>query len=96
MKKGQYAYSSGVIIDRCESCHGIWLDRGELAKLRLFVNRPVPREKVLIAQMQAEGQRKRIEARLRREEFRHGWGGGGVERTQFDWKALFSFLRGIL
>jgi Zn-finger nucleic acid-binding protein len=96
MRKGQYAYSSGVIIDRCEPCRGIWLDRGELARLRRFVNRPVPKEKLLMARMEAELQRKRIESRVRREEARGGWGRGDWGATRFDWGGLFSFLRGLL
>lgn len=31
----------GVTIDRCESCRGIWLDRGELEKLMARA-RPAP------------------------------------------------------
>lgn len=63
MSKGRYAYSSGVIIDRCQNCGGIWLDRGELARLRAFVNRPVPKDRVLMAQMQAQALKKRAQAK---------------------------------
>ncbi|MBS1960926.1 MAG: zf-TFIIB domain-containing protein [Bdellovibrionales bacterium] len=31
-----YGYDSGVIIDRCASAHGIWLDAGELEKIQAF------------------------------------------------------------
>jgi len=63
MSKGRYAYSSGVIIDRCQNCGGIWLDRGELARLRAFVNRPVPKDRVLMAQMQAQALKRRAQAK---------------------------------
>ena len=63
MSKGHYAYSSGVIIDRCQTCKGIWLDRGELAKLRAFAHKPVPRDRLLMAQMQAQTLKRRAQAR---------------------------------
>ncbi len=63
MSKGRYAYSSDVIIDRCEHCGGIWLDRGELARLRAFVHRPVPEDRLLMAQMEAQALKKKAQAR---------------------------------
>lgn len=63
MSKSRYAYTSGVIIDRCQHCGGVWLDRGELARLRAFVNKPVPEDRVLMAQMQAQALKKRAQAR---------------------------------
>ena len=34
VKMGVIAYeASGVFIDKCDSCHGIWLDHGEFAKI---------------------------------------------------------------
>lgn len=63
MIKARYAYSSGVIIDRCQNCGGVWLDRGELAKLRAFVHKPVPKDRLLIAQMQAQALKKRAQAK---------------------------------
>ncbi len=86
MKKGVYSYSSGVIIDRCESCGGIWLDRGELAKIRAFVNWKPPRERVIMAELQAEQLRRRAAARDRGGGIgRAAWGEGGLDR-------VFSFL----
>ena len=32
-----YGGDTGVIIDRCPDCHGIWLDRGELEKIQMLV-----------------------------------------------------------
>lgn len=32
-----YGGDSGVIIDRCTSCHGIWLDKAELEAVQLLV-----------------------------------------------------------
>ncbi|MBP7126908.1 zf-TFIIB domain-containing protein [Myxococcota bacterium] len=26
---------AGIVVDRCPSCHGIWLDRGELVALKI-------------------------------------------------------------
>ena len=36
MEKCEYAFSSQVMIDRCSKGHGIWLDKGELARLESF------------------------------------------------------------
>ncbi|HUU97321.1 MAG TPA: zf-TFIIB domain-containing protein [Phycisphaerae bacterium] len=30
-----YGYDSGIVIDRCKSCRGIWLDGGELEKVQM-------------------------------------------------------------
>lgn len=32
-----YAFSSGVIINRCSKNHGIWLDRDELEKVQIYM-----------------------------------------------------------
>ncbi|RME37499.1 MAG: hypothetical protein D6788_09350 [Planctomycetota bacterium] len=32
-----YGGDSGLIIDRCPDCHGIWLDAGELEKVQMLV-----------------------------------------------------------
>ena len=32
-----YGGDSGIIIDRCAACHGIWLDQGELEKIQQLV-----------------------------------------------------------
>ncbi len=29
----RYTYVSPVTVDRCERCHGVWLDKGELARI---------------------------------------------------------------
>lgn len=39
MRRLNYAYNSGVIIDRCNSGHGVWLDKDELEKLQVFAER---------------------------------------------------------
>ncbi|MEW6095715.1 MAG: zf-TFIIB domain-containing protein [bacterium] len=39
MERINYSYTSGVIIDRCRKNHGIWLDKDELEKLQVFVER---------------------------------------------------------
>jgi Zn-finger nucleic acid-binding protein len=96
MKKGNYAYSSGVIIDRCPSCRGIWLDRGELAKLRAFVNRKVPQDKVLMAQLETATLRKRLEAQERRDNLHGMLGVGGSHIWWVGWKELISLLREVL
>jgi uncharacterized protein len=95
MKKTNYSYSSGVFIDRCHGCGGVWLDRGELAKLRAFVNRPVPQDKVLLAQLQAESIRERFEAQERRE----GGTRGSPAEADGIWiglRELISWLRQVL
>jgi len=37
MRKINYAYSTGVIIDRCPKCNGIWLDKGELKRIQIIM-----------------------------------------------------------
>jgi len=32
-----YQYSSGIIVNRCVSNHGIWLDSGELEKIQIYM-----------------------------------------------------------
>ena len=32
-----YAGDTGIVIDRCTSCHGVWLDAGELEKIQMVV-----------------------------------------------------------
>jgi Zn-finger nucleic acid-binding protein len=42
---GTIAYeTSGVIIDKCSSCHGIWLDHGEFEKIVRHLEREVSSE----------------------------------------------------
>ena len=33
-----YMANSGVIINTCPNLHGVWLDHGELAKIRIFMD----------------------------------------------------------
>ena len=50
LDKKLFSLGSGVILDRCLECRGVWLDRGELEKIceslhpRPFQPRPVPRK----------------------------------------------------
>lgn len=37
MRRLNYAYTSGVVIDRCTKGHGVWLDRDEIEKIQLFI-----------------------------------------------------------
>lgn len=39
MKRLAYVYSSGIIIDRCPHGHGVWLDKGELEKVQVYVEK---------------------------------------------------------
>ncbi len=39
MESREYARCSQVMIDVCPSCHGIWLDKGELEALEIFFER---------------------------------------------------------
>lgn len=54
LDKKLFSLGSGVILDRCLECRGIWLDRGELEKIREslhprpFKPRPVPRKPRLL------------------------------------------------
>jgi Zn-finger nucleic acid-binding protein len=37
MKQINYAYSTGVIIDRCNRCDGVWLDKHDLERIQIFM-----------------------------------------------------------
>ena len=39
MRRINYAYNSGIVIDRCLFEHGVWLDKDELEKLQVFIER---------------------------------------------------------
>jgi Zn-finger nucleic acid-binding protein len=39
MAVGNYSGDSGVYIDRCESCGGIWLDNAELERIQILAER---------------------------------------------------------
>ncbi|MBK8393697.1 MAG: zf-TFIIB domain-containing protein [Leptospiraceae bacterium] len=39
MQHINYQYSSGIMIDRCNLNHGVWLDKDELEKIQVFVER---------------------------------------------------------
>ena len=32
-----YAYSSGIIVDLCPKCEGLWLDKGELEQVQIVI-----------------------------------------------------------
>lgn len=32
-----YGGDTGIVIDKCTSCRGVWLDRGEMAKIQMLV-----------------------------------------------------------
>lgn len=34
----RYAYSSDLVLDRCENCNGVWVDAGELDRMDQLVN----------------------------------------------------------
>ena len=37
LRKSNYAMDSNIIIDRCRTCEGIWLDRAEVKRLAIFI-----------------------------------------------------------
>lgn len=39
MERINYSHTSGIIIDRCRKYHGIWLDKDEIEKIQVFVER---------------------------------------------------------
>jgi len=75
MAKAVYDYSSGIKVDRCDRCRGIWLDRGELGRLRAYTQRKIPEEQLLMARLQAETVKRRLEAKYFAQESRSWWGG---------------------
>jgi len=42
MLEHEHGYFSGVLIDTCIACGGIWLDRGELQAIEVFYERENP------------------------------------------------------
>lgn len=38
-EKINYSYSSGIIIDKCPVCYGVWLDGGEFASIIEFLKK---------------------------------------------------------
>ncbi len=45
MRRHGYALGTGIHIDRCYGCNGIWLDRGELAAVRENFKSPEERKR---------------------------------------------------
>lgn len=43
MRRVGFAYGSGINIDRCYGCNGVWLDKGELAAIRANYKSPEER-----------------------------------------------------
>lgn len=39
MRVVNYAGDTGIFVDRCESCHGLWLDHEELEKVQALMER---------------------------------------------------------
>lgn len=39
MRRSNYSYTSGIIIDGCRYGHGVWLDKDELERVQVFVER---------------------------------------------------------
>ena len=38
-ERKEYGYCSQIMIDKCLSCHGVWLDQGEIEALEIFFER---------------------------------------------------------
>lgn len=89
MAKAVYDYRSGIKVDRCEECRGIWLDRGELGRLRAYIRKKIPEEQIIMAKLQAQIVKRRLETKYFREESR-AWKGG------ISLKALLRRLGGII
>lgn len=47
MRRVNYLYNSGIIIDRCTDAHGVWLDQSELERIQIFVERWDTQKKVI-------------------------------------------------
>lgn len=37
LRRFNYASSTGILLDKCPECHGIWLDKDELEKVQILV-----------------------------------------------------------
>jgi Zn-finger nucleic acid-binding protein len=77
----------GVLVDRCDVCEGIWLDKGELDLLVHGREKPAAelqyearREKVLTQMVQAKGMCPRCSGKL--ETFVHGPSGVRLDRCR--------------
>ncbi len=36
MQRVNYGYQSGIVLDRCASCKGVWLDHSELERVQII------------------------------------------------------------
>lgn len=50
LEKKLYSLGSGVIMDCCPKCQGVWLDRGELEKIRAALYSEPARPRVVARQ----------------------------------------------
>ncbi|MEW6608013.1 MAG: zf-TFIIB domain-containing protein, partial [bacterium] len=68
MERVNYSYTSGVIIDHCRKNHGIWLDKDELEKLQVFVERGEGKEDEYLTNYIHKLQEIETEAMIKEEE----------------------------
>ena len=52
MEKFNYAYNTGVIIDRCPKCSGVWLDKGELENIQIIIEEEEKRTPEIIKKLE--------------------------------------------
>lgn len=62
MKVVNYCCNTGVFIDRCEQCDGVWLDKDELEKLQVLLERWSDEAPAKIKQMAGDLEKARREA----------------------------------
>lgn len=71
MRRHAYALGTGIHIDRCYGCNGVWLDRGELSAVRANFKSPEERkrnvEKILSSETELGAQLAAREREMRTE-----------------------------
>ena len=75
-----YLYTTNIVLDTCDQCGGVWVDHGELEKMRRVLQDahameipPEAKAKIAVAQIEAEASEVRA-------------------RAEF-WRGLFDFMR---
>lgn len=85
-----YAYSSGIEVDRCGRCGGLWLDNGEFAKIEDFLRRAETSELPADAKLAIASAKERVltkELERRAQAKRRGPGGSSPIMRLVGWLA---------
>ena len=62
MKRLNFSYNSGIVIDRCTQGHGVWLENQELERVQVFAERWADKAPELKSKYSAKLEHVRLEA----------------------------------